>query len=586
MASTTYDLKVKISADNQASAEFSKLWKQAENLQKQSFQWSKSTESALKKVWATATVVAWSMLALWKSFIDASIENEPLQRSFERLSESANISADEMLKAMRRASRWTVADTQLMASANKAYSLWIVSNTEDMATMMEIARVKWQAMWRTMEEALDDIVTWLWRWSVQILDNLWIVIKQSEAQEIYAKQLWKTVNSLTEAEKKQALVNAVVLQWKKELEASWEVQETMQERIARMNAQWENMKNTLGDALIPVFDRLLQAVTPIIEKVVNWIEENPKLTAWIFTAITAVAWLTAVLSGLALALPTIMSWIALLSWPIWWIIAWVTALWVARANNWWWIQEKTKETVDKITEIIQPRIDKLQKRWYDHRDAVMEVVWGLWDWVQKTFGAWIRIVEWLLVWLFQAIDVLLKVFEWDWEWAWQWIKDMAINFATTMDEALTTAFWQTWQSIKDGIQSAYDWCVDKCTSLIQTIKNIVAQIKDAWNSAKDTVTNFSSNAMSKAKSLLSFGWWKADGWMVNAWTTYLVWERWPELFVPNRSGTIVPNEQIINNDNWINITMWSVVVRNDADIKEIAQEIVRLTKLEKNYWII
>jgi phage-related protein len=41
--------------------------------------------------------------------------------------------------------------------------------------------------------------------------------------------------------------------------------------------------------------------------------------------------------------------------------------------------------------------------------------------------------------------------------------------------------------------------------LIQTIKNIVAQIKDAWNSAKDTVTNFSSNAMSKAKSLLSFG---------------------------------------------------------------------------------
>jgi hypothetical protein len=85
---------------------------------------------------------------------------------------------------------------------------------------------------------------------------------------------------------------------------------------------------------------------------------------------------------------------------------------------------------------------------------------------------------------------------------------------------------------------------------------------------------------------LSFGWWKADGWMVNAWTTYLVWERWPELFIPNRSGTIVPNEQIINNDNWINITMWSVTVRNDSDIKEIANEIVRLTKLEKNYWII
>ena len=216
----------------------------------------------------------------------------------------------------------------------------------------------------------------------------------------------------------------------------------------------------------------------------------------------------------------------------------------------------------------------------------MELVWGLWDWVQRTFGAWIRIVEWLIVWLFQAIDLILKVFEWDWEWAWQSIKDMAINFATTMDEALTTAFGETWQSIKDWIQWVYDWCVNKLTSLVNAVKNIVGQIRDAWNSAKETVTNFSSNAMSKAKSLLSFGWWKANGWMVNAWTTYLVWERWPELFVPNRSGTIVPNEQIINNDNWINITMGSVTIRKDSDIQELAQEIVRMTKLEKNYWII
>jgi len=30
-------------------------------------------------------------------------------------------------------------------------------------------------------------------------------------------------------------------------------------------------------------------ITPIIEKVVGWIEKNPKLTATIFTVITAVA---------------------------------------------------------------------------------------------------------------------------------------------------------------------------------------------------------------------------------------------------------------------------------------------------------
>ena len=63
----------------------------------------------------------------------------------------------------------------------------------------------------------------------------------------------------------------------------------MQEKLARVNAQRENMKNTIGDALIPVVDRLLTAIQPIIEKVVSWIEQNPKLTATIMTIVTAVA---------------------------------------------------------------------------------------------------------------------------------------------------------------------------------------------------------------------------------------------------------------------------------------------------------
>ena len=51
-----------------------------------------------------------------------------------------------MLDAMRKASQGTVADTQLMASANKAYALGIVKSADDMATMIEVARLKGQAM--------------------------------------------------------------------------------------------------------------------------------------------------------------------------------------------------------------------------------------------------------------------------------------------------------------------------------------------------------------------------------------------------------------------------------------------------------
>ena len=664
MASTTYDLKLKISAENQASWELDKVSKQTEKIKNQSFERSKETEKWLKALWATATVVAGSMVALWKSFIDASIENEPLQRSFERLSESAWIASDQMLKAMRKASKGTVSDTKLMAQANKAYSLWVVSNVEDMTTIMEIARVKWQAMWRSMEEALDDIVTWLGRWSVQILDNLWIVIKQTEAQEMYAKMLWKTVDQLTEAEKKQALTNAVVAQWKKELEEAGEVQETMQERIWRLNAQWENMQNTIGNALIPIVDKLMQAIQPIIEKVADWVEKNPELTATIFGVITAVAWLTAVFSWLALALPAIMSWISLLMWPVGLIIAWVTALAVARATNFGGIRDKTMEVVEKISAIVQPRIDKFKAWWQENGEYVKAVVLAMRDTVEKIFSSAFEIIwAWLEI-FFQWIDVLIKVFSWDWEWAWEWIckiwktlrdttlkivdnlfgdaldwiADKLVAFGdwfkqkwewlkntitwifTAMWEWIKTAFefwvavftwdWETawniisgivswldetltgifggmWENIKWAFQAWIDWVVDKLNAFKDTVMSIVNAVKDAWEWAKNfvgDVWSWISNAASSAWNFVSSP-FRANGWPVQAWSSYIVGERWPELFIPSSNWNIVPNEEITSTNN-VTINMSWITIREDADITKLAEEIVRMTKLEKNYWII
>lgn len=582
MATTDYTLKLNLTLDDQVSTWLEKVRKSTENLQKQWFQWSKSTEATLKKVGATATIVAWSMIALWKSFVNSAMEIEPLRNSFQRLSESAQISADEMLKAMRKASRWTVADTKLMEAANKAYSLWIVSNVEDMTTMMEIARVKGQAMWRTMEEALDDIVTWLWRWSVQILDNLWIVIKQTEAQEIYAESLWKTVNELTEAEKKQALVNAVVSQWKKELEEAWDVQETMQEKLARVNAQRDNLKVTIWEALLPVVERLLNIISPVVEKVVNWIEENPKLTATIFSIITAVAWLTAVVSWLALALPAIWTAITVLSWPIWWIIGAITLVATARANNWWWIQEKTKAAVERIEWIIWPRLDKLQAWWEKHWETVMTYVEAIAWVIADTIWNVLWWIATYIAWTFTTIEAWFKLFQAIWNGDWEWVCNVAVERANNMDELLTESFWDTWQSIKDWVQGVYDWIVDKLNAVVSSVKNIVGQIKDAWNSTKEAVSNFGSNAISNVKSW--FGWWKATWWPVYWWTSYLVGERWPELFVPSTSWNIIPNENIVNN-NWITVNVSWVTVRNDNDIQSITDEIIRKIKLEKSFWI-
>lgn len=91
--------------------------------------------------------------------------------------------------------------------------------------------------------------------------------------------------------------------------------------------------------------------------------------------------------------------------------------------------------------------------------------------------------------------------------------------------------------------------------------------------------------MSSASIGWGIAWARAMWWPVSGWQTYLVGERWPELFVPNRSWSIVPNNKITNNTP-INIT---VNVSWNGNGQQIAQEIERMLTRKKqlsSLWIV
>nr|DAF36124.1 MAG TPA: hypothetical protein [Caudoviricetes sp.] len=110
-----------------------------------------------------------------------------------------------------------------------------------------------------------------------ILDNLGIVVNSTEANEEYAKSIGKTVSQLTDAEKKQALINKVVADGRKEMQAMGDIELTTAEKKAKLTAQIENMKDRIGSALIPIVQKLMDYITPIIEKITRRVEENPRL---------------------------------------------------------------------------------------------------------------------------------------------------------------------------------------------------------------------------------------------------------------------------------------------------------------------
>ena len=529
---TTKTVEIEVKAKDNASKTFNGIWESI----------SKNLNKIKIASWA---VSAW-LVALWKKFLDASIENEPLQKSFERLSESAWIASKDMLDAMRKASQGTVADTQLMASANKAYALWIVKSADDMATMIEVARLKGQAMGRTMEEALDDITTWLWRGSAQILDNLWIVINAEEANQKYADSIWKTVKELTDAEKKQALVNAVIAQWKEELANAWEVQLTMQEKIAKLNASWENTKNVIWDALIPVLDKLLTKLTPIIEKVVSWIEENPELTANIMLATTAVAWFTFALTTLT---PVITTLVAVLSWPAWLAIA------IGAVVSWLYLlSENTLTTQDQIV-LYQEELENLRIA-YENGTITMD------EYIVKT----------------QELEAKIAEAEARHRTLWGYLKDNFINTLRgifhPMDQNngwlrawidLLSMLWDWLGKVADKIINVFvkaiDTAIQKLQSLWNMMKKVWVDMGNAVSSAWQSTTSWISSKIQ----------WFATGWEVRGNVPILVGERWPELFVPNTNWNIVPNEDLVGGTITINVNMGWVSVNNWWDEIALAE---------------
>jgi hypothetical protein len=129
----------------------------------------------------------------------------PLAQAFERLQGGAGL-AQQALVAMRTATRGLVSDTDLMRSSNQATQLGLAGLGVDFSTLAQAAVTLGSAVGNDATQSIDDLVGALGRGSTEVLDNLGITLRVSEAQEIYAARLGKTTEKLTDQEKKQAFV--------------------------------------------------------------------------------------------------------------------------------------------------------------------------------------------------------------------------------------------------------------------------------------------------------------------------------------------------------------------------------------------
>ena len=153
------------------------------------------------------------------------------------------------LSRLRDATNGTMNNMDLFRQANNAMVLGITKNSEEMARMFDLAQRLGRALGVDTAHAVESLVTGIGRQSRLMLDNIGIVVKSEEAYEKYAMSLGKTTSQLTDAEKKQAFLNATLeAAESKVLEMGEEVL-TASDAYSRFGSNVMNVMRSIGDAV-------------------------------------------------------------------------------------------------------------------------------------------------------------------------------------------------------------------------------------------------------------------------------------------------------------------------------------------------
>lgn len=257
----------------------------------------------------------------------------------------------------------------------------------------------------------------------------------------------------------------------------------------------------------------------------------------------------------------------------------------------------------EIINVIQPLVENVAKSteaWFNNTENVSKLT-NAFKVLIETFKivakiVWITIktinVFWEALWLiaFRVFTALTQI--WDaFVFMWGVISDVW--------DATKEVTMSTFDFIAGYVKWVIDWIVTIFTIAFDKIKwifdkimefkdliwdwvgNVIWGVTDAFWNTIDAIWETAGNIIWSDDSI---DWTRAVGWTVQNWKTFLVWEKWPELFTPSTTGNITPNGQL----GWgqaININIWGVTVNNEADedrlMEKITSNLTRTLQLQK-----
>ena len=185
--------------------------------------------------------------------------------------------------------------------------------------------------------------------------------------------------------------------------------------------QFGDMQEVIGKQFIPILASLMEKLVPIIVKISEWVEKNPKLTKDIVLVSGAVTGLVAVLGILGLILPPVIVAVGALSTALVFLatnpVVWIIAAFVALAaimiylaytiiTNWDIIQNGIMKVVTDIKNWLKAIWDVVAKDMTEAWNGIADMFKAIWDVIGGYFK---EKIDWIMGLISPLLSAIEKV---------------------------------------------------------------------------------------------------------------------------------------------------------------------------------
>ena len=341
-------------------------------------------------------------------------------------------------------------------------------------------------------------------------------------------------------------------------------------QTAKANVQLGNMSESIGGALKPALMAVVEAITPLLTKITEFVTEHPKMVSAIVLIVGGLTGLVAVVGTLSLAMLAFSA----VSAPVILVIGGIAlAIGAIIALFIYW-----KDITEWLGQIFYETFEAIKAKMVEWWTTITTTINGIWNGIQEVLTAIMNGFK--FAW--EAIkNATTSIFDFIKTYFTLW--GLATKLLTLENmKAISDGIIEAWTTVKNffvdiwnGIKGVFQGAIDYINNLIDSFMNKVNSMMSAISRVGSAIGGGISSAVSSVAGVFK----RATGGNVSANTPYVVGENGQEVFVPNTNGSIFNQNQLAGMGGITINLSGNTFLGKEGIAESIGDELVKILRL-------